>query len=240
MVEVFCRHGAPLSISSDNGKPFVSKIWKGVLQHWGIQERHTVPYRPAGQPVERHNATVKQTIVNYCSSHCNWDKRLPEVAFAMRTSESVVTGFTPAFLCYGRELRTPWADRQQISAEISASAPHALAAELNLYLQDALAMAREHQESAKAEQARHYNKHREPTTYKVGDLVLRDKHTLSNASTGFTAKLAPRRSGPYLITARVGQNNFKLKDPASRKYMGVANADQLMPYHPPWRPACTN
>lgn len=59
MIQVFCRHGTPVSISSDNGKPFVSRLWKGLLEHWGIQDRHTVPYRPAGQMVERHNGTIK-------------------------------------------------------------------------------------------------------------------------------------------------------------------------------------
>lgn len=62
MVDIFCRHGMPQSISSDNGQPFVSGLWKGVLKHWGIAERHTVPYRLEGQTVERRNATVKQGI----------------------------------------------------------------------------------------------------------------------------------------------------------------------------------
>lgn len=241
MVEVFCRHGTPSAISSDNGKPFVSKLWKGVLKHWGIDERHTVPYRPAGQPVERHNATVKQSIVNYCASPRDWDKRLPEVAFAMRTTESVVTGFTPAFLCYGRELRTPWAERQQLSSEhTSPSASHALAAELEIYLQDALEMAKQHQDHARELQQRQYNRTRRPFAFRAGDLVLRTAHPLSNARTGFTAKLAPRRLGPFVVTARVGQNTYALKDPLTGKQKGLANADQLATYHPPWKPSCTD
>lgn len=73
-----------------------------------MKECHTVPYRPAGEMVEHHNATVQQCITGYRRSHCDWDKGLPEVAFAMQTTESVVTGYTPAFLCYGRELVALW------------------------------------------------------------------------------------------------------------------------------------
>lgn len=169
MIEVFCRHGTPSAISSDNGKPFVSKLRKGVLKHWGIDEQHTMPYRPAGQPVEKHNAMVKQTIINYCEPHSDWDKRLPpEVAFAMRTTKSVVTGFTLAFLCYGRELRTPWAQRQQLSSEHTPpSAPHALAAELELYLRDALEMATQHQDHTRELQRRQYNRTSRPFAFKI-------------------------------------------------------------------------
>lgn len=201
MVEVFCRHGVPQSISSDNGKTFVSALWKGVLRHWGIVDRHTTPYRPSGQLVERHNATVKQAIMAYCEAHRDWDKRLPEIAFAMRTNESVVTGYTPAFLCYGRELRTPWDSTSAQDTDASSSAPHAFAAELDQRLQDALAFARAHQNKAQEIQRRQYNSTRQPGHFAVGDLVLKDLHTLSNASKGIAAKLAHKRSGPFTVTA---------------------------------------
>lgn len=174
-------------------------------------------------------------------THRDWDKMLPEVAFAMRTAESVVTGYTPAFLCYGRELRTPWDHRQQLTCEeVPSSAPHRLAVELDMYLQDALHVAREYQCAARENQARQYNRRRQPTTFKVGDLVLRDTHPLSKASTGFTAKLAPRRTGPFRITAQVGRNTYSLQHPDTRRKQGLANADQLTPYYPAWTPSCTD
>lgn len=231
MVDIFCRHGVPQSISSDNGQPFVSRLWKGVLKHWGIAERHTVPYRPAGQTVERHNATVKQAIAAYCGTHRDWDRRLPEVAFAMRTSESVVTGYTPAFLCYGRELRTPWEFRPQEHSKPQPSTSHVFTAELSQHLKDALDFARDHQRKAQETQQRHYNRRRQQCEFAVGDFVLRDSHTLSNASRGITAKLAPRRSGPFAIAARVGENVYRLKDPTTGRRCGLANVDQLVRYY---------
>lgn len=92
MVDVFSRHGFPESISSDNGRVFISKICKGVLQRMRIKDRHTVPSRPSGQLVERHNAADKQCIMAYFTSHRDWDKCNPEIAFAMRTSQSGMTG----------------------------------------------------------------------------------------------------------------------------------------------------
>lgn len=105
--EYFCRFGFPLYVSSDNGKQFISRIWNSVMKRAGIQTRHTVPYRPCGQQVERHNGTLKTALRCFCRDHTTWDMYLHAIGFAMRTSVSEATGMTPAFLTYGRELRNP-------------------------------------------------------------------------------------------------------------------------------------
>lgn len=232
MVQVFCRHGTPAAISSDNGKPFVSTVWRGLLEHWGIRDRHTVPYRPAGQMVERHNGTVKECLRAYCSNHRDWDRHIPEIAFAMRTAESVVTGYTPAFLCYGRELRTPWEQpAAKDDTEPAETASHAFAAEVTRCLQEALEETRGHQQTARQAQKTYYDRHRRPTTVQQGDLVLLDSHTLSDAAKGITAKLAPRRTGPFRVVRCLGGNDFVLKDATTGRHRGVAHADQLTHYH---------
>ncbi|KAL1486633.1 hypothetical protein MTO96_046866 [Rhipicephalus appendiculatus] len=167
MIQVFCRHGTPVSISSDNGKRFVSRLWKGLLEHWGIQDRHTVPYRPAGQMVERHNGTIKQCLRAYCSNHKDWDQHIPEIALAMRTAESVVTGYTPAFLCYGRELRTPWTQAEaKDDAEPPATAYRAFATEVSKCLQEVLDFSRAHQDHMWRAQKTSYDRHRRPLQYR--------------------------------------------------------------------------
>lgn len=152
----------------------------------------------------------------------------------MRTAESVVTGYTPALLCYGRELRTPWepaGDKED--TEPPAAAHHALAAELQQCLGEALNYAKKHQAAAWQAQKSSYDRHRQATTIKEGDLVLLDTHTLSNAAKGVSAKLAPRRIGPYRVVKQVAENDFILGDPATRRRRTIAHADQLVLYHKP-------
>lgn len=234
MLQVFCRHGTPVAITSDNGKPFVSTLWRNLLKHWGIRDRHTVPYRPAGQMVERHNGTIKQCLRAYCTNHKDWDRHIPEISLAMRTAESVVTGYTPALLCYGRELRTPWepaGDKED--TEPPEAAHHALVAELQQCLGEALKYTKKHQAAAWQTQRSTYDRHRQSTTIREGDLVLLDTHTLSNAAKGVSAKLAPRRGGPYRVVRQVGENDFILGDPVTRRRRTIAHADQLVLYHEP-------
>lgn len=240
MHEVFCRHGVPTAISSDNGKPFVSRLWKSLLRQWGISERHTVPYRPAGQMVERHNGTVKQCLRAYCNDHKGWDLHIPEIAFAMRTAVSAATGYTPALLCYGRELKTMWQPAEEKhDVEPAASAPHTFAAELQNHLAQVLDGARQHQQRAWNTQQHYYNRRRRATTLKEGDLVLRDVHVLSDAARGISSKLAPRRTGPFRIHQRLGAGTFKLTHPSTGRACGTAHVDQLLKYHPPWSAAAS-
>ncbi|XP_064479232.1 uncharacterized protein LOC135392452 [Ornithodoros turicata] len=179
------------------------------MKQWGVLDRHAVPYRPAGQVVERHNAVVKQSIMVYCHNHRDWDKHLQEIAFAMRTSESTVTGYTPAFRCYERELRTSWTPSPGHRTGERVSAPE-YGAELSQALQSALDFARSHQGQMRLLQEEQYNRSRQPIEFAVGDRVLRDCHILSNACKGIFGRLAPRRDGPYVISARVPSTSSKV------------------------------
>lgn len=117
MVDVSCRHGTLSATSSDNGKPFGSKLWKGVLKPMGIDERQNTP--------------VKHAIIIYCASHRDCDKRLPEVAFAMRTTERIVTGFSATKTKLGRprrDITTEDADHLSSRREIWCFATHTLSA----------------------------------------------------------------------------------------------------------------
>ncbi|KAL1445777.1 hypothetical protein MTO96_036767, partial [Rhipicephalus appendiculatus] len=129
--------------------------------------------------VERHNGTVKECLRAYCTNHKEWDSHIPEIAFALRTAESVVTGFTPAFLCYGRELRTSWEPPgTKDNVEPPAAAYHAFSEEVRQCLAQALEFTHTQQVAAQAKQKAHYDHHRRPVTLKPGDLVLLDSHTL--------------------------------------------------------------
>lgn len=57
---------------------------------------------------------------------------------------------------------------------------------------------------------------------------------LSYASQEISAKLAPRRSGPLQIIAQISTNDFFLAGLDSSARRGMAHADQLSLYLPPW------
>lgn len=233
MEEFMCRHGFPKAVSSDNGKQFVSKLWKGVMQRLNIKDRHTVPYRPCGQQVERHNGIMKTALKAYCTSHRHWAYHLPAIAFAMRTAVSEVTGYSPAFLAYGRHLRPPWGTDMLSSSTETTPSPtdtHEYAAALTSRLQTAIEWASSNIARAMAQTKKHYDRSRRQHDFKVGDLVLRNVHPLSSAPNQVTASLALRRNGPFRIIKAIGENTFELEDASTSKPAGKTNADQLHPW----------
>lgn len=130
----------------------------------------------------------------------------------MRTAESVATGYSPAFLRDGRELRTVCEPRQD--PKPPAAACHAFAAELTQHMQRALEFNRAHEEAATQSQKAYYDRRRRPKAFKIDDMVLRKKQTLSNASRGFSTKLSAMRAGPFWLVDQVGDSDFLLRDTA--------------------------
>ncbi len=77
------------------------------------------------------------------------------------------------------------------------------------------------------------DKYRSNYTYRVGDLVLRETHLLSDASRKFSAKLAPKREGPFEIAKMILENVALQKESNSDVELGTVHICQLAPYHPP-------
>ena len=68
--------------------------------------------------------------------------------------------------------------------------------------------------------------HFEP--YQLGDKVWLEGHNLT--TTHPTAKLAPRRYGPFLITRVISHTSYQLKLPSQWKIHNVFHATLLTPY----------
>jgi hypothetical protein len=66
------------------------------------------------------------------------------------------------------------------------------------------------------------------TPYVVGDRVWLDARHLNTSHP--TAKLAPKRHGPFLVTAAVSRTSYHLKLPPQWKIHNVFHASLLTPY----------
>ena len=72
-----------------------------LTQHFVIRHSKT----PQSNPTERFNRSIKTAIQAYLEkNYKEWDENLDDLQFAMNTSKHSSTGFTPAFLNFGRKL----------------------------------------------------------------------------------------------------------------------------------------
>ncbi|XP_045126531.1 protein NYNRIN-like [Portunus trituberculatus] len=107
--EFFARFGVPHELHSDQGREFESAVFRECCQLLGVKKTRTTPLRPQSDGmVERYNRTLGQELAKYCQEgQEDWDLKIPLLLLAYRSAEHEVTGYTPARLMCGRELRLP-------------------------------------------------------------------------------------------------------------------------------------
>ena len=105
----FGLFGAPAYLISDQGKAFTGHLITNLCELYGVQKLRTLPYHAQtnGQ-VEWMNQTIICMIgkLEQDKKAC-WSEHLLEMLSAYNGTCSVVTGYSPYFLLFGRKARMP-------------------------------------------------------------------------------------------------------------------------------------
>jgi transposase InsO family protein len=109
MSHFFTYYGAPKQLLSDRGPEFESELFKELMHWMEIKKFRTSPYKASTNAAcEVFHCTLNSMlgkVVKECQRY--WDKRLPQVMAAYRTSPHSSTGFSPNGLFLGRGTRMP-------------------------------------------------------------------------------------------------------------------------------------
>jgi len=222
--QVCCRWGVPRVILSDNGTQFTSSHYSEWCKFLGIKPFYISAYHPQANQTERYNQTLKSMIVATID-HCKqWDKHILELSFALRTAQNDSTGFSPAYLNTGREFRTPFDNKLEIP--LSSKEVQDMGRRISLIH----ALARDNLSVSQEKSLSYYNKKAKDRTFQVGDKVLLKTHFLSDASRGFTSKLAPRREGPFLVTEKLTDRTYDLTSVDSKQVVRKVHINELSPF----------
>ncbi|BHF73948.1 hypothetical protein SprV_0401703200 [Sparganum proliferum] len=205
------RYGAPTIIHSDRGTAFENHLLAELCPLLQIRKTRT-PYHPEGNGlVESTNRTIKRILYAFVDRESSdaWDEHLPQCMLAYRTAVHDSTGFSPALLQLGHELRFP-ADIHSplISAEPLNMGECTRALKERLVtayrvVSDNIRMAQQHQKTC-------YDQHLAWPEYHVDDSVLlfRPRPPLGTA-----AKFHRPWQGPYIIVYQPFPDTFVLRDP---------------------------
>jgi len=229
--EIFCRWGTPKNLLSDNATYFRSKNFENMCASWGVKHRYTTPYHPQGNITERVNRNIRAMLASYIGSrHNNWDLHLPAVSLALRTAISDTTGYSPAMLNLGRDLKLPF-DRHLEDEVNEFSSRSDFKSELIEKLISVYARARSSIEKAQKQQKHHYDKRHKRIQFQQGDLVLLRTHILSDKQKKITKKFACKWTGPYVITKCCSPLTYELSSLDKQTCIGTHNIQHLKPYH---------
>lgn len=171
-------------------------------------------------------------------NHRDWDVHIPELTFALNTSIHSSIGVSPAFLNMGRSPAPPskvvgppadpGIDPPETPETPETLGPWKTRLDRMTHLYD---LARKFMGESFARQAAYHDRGRSDKSFSLGDLVLRKNRVLSQAAVHFTAKLAPKFDGPYVIVNKISPTLYDLEGPNNNR-MNKIHIDDLRPFNP--------
>ena len=229
--EVISRWGCPLSIHSDQGRTYESKVFKELCRMLEIRKTRTSARNPRGNgQAERFNRTLLRMIKAYlCGEQTEWDLHLGCLAGAYRATPNESTRLTPNLLTMGREVRLP--------AELVFGSTNTYDGEdittygdyvdiLRARMQHAHEVARKHMSTAAKRSKELYDVKVAFHRYKEGDVVwcLMEVRTV-----GVSFKLEYTYEGPFLIKKKLSELDYVLQLDSTGKERPVHH-NKLKPY----------
>ena len=102
-------HGCPEVLISDNGMEFTPAHWEAYLKSMGIKHVRCTPQHPESNgKIERFHRTFKNMLSKAINNAPgDWEEHVGSVLFSHHISVSDVTHYSPFYLVYGRQPRTP-------------------------------------------------------------------------------------------------------------------------------------
>jgi hypothetical protein len=230
--EVFCRWGAPSSLLSDNGKQFVASLTRKMCKNWGVRQKFTSFYHPQCNITERVNKNIVAIIRTYVDrKHAKWDEFLPQVGMALRTAVSDTTGYSPAMLNFGREMKTLFDRRLEPDSEEEFESRIEYKNALIDKLEAVYVCARQNMEKAQAQQSKYYNLKHRKVTYKEGDLVCLRTHIQSDKLGKVMKKLAYKWEGPFVISKVCSPLTYSLIRKDTNEDVGTHSVKNLKKFY---------
>lgn len=224
---IFRHHGLPKVIISDRDPRFMSTFWQSLFKSLGTELRMSTAYHP--QTDGQSEVTIR-TLENFLRPYAEryphrWAEYLPTAEFAANNAVSASTGYTPAYMMYGRHPTVPQVlDLSENKTEMVEQMVERMTEELDI--------AKGFFVRAQHRMCRAANKKRREVLFEPGDQVMVRSEFIPLAS---LAKLSPklRRNfvGPFKVKKAISSVAYRLELPDHWLIHNVFHVSKLKRFH---------
>ena len=225
--EFICRFGTPVQIHTDQGRNFESNLFREVCRLLDIDKTRTTPFHPQSDGmVERFNRTLQAMLSKVVApDQRDWDKWLPYVMMAYRSSTHVTTKYSPSEMMLGRNTRLP-IDVLLPRPPDADDEGKTYADQLRDKMEKIHDLARHNVKAASDRQKANYDKRAIIRPHKAGDMVWLQNHATKK---GLSPKLRQHWIGPYKILNKLSDVTYRIKKEPIGKPK-VVHHNRLKPY----------
>lgn len=205
IIQIVSHWGSFRTFSSDRGTHFRNNLVSEVLHNLGIKQVLSTAYSPETQGfVERVNGILCNSLKNYLinNDQTRWSYFLPYVTLSYNCTPQTSTKQSPFYLMHGFEPFFP-IDCKIIPENL----PYNLQKSLT-ELQNVRKTLPSIIQKAQLTQKKYYDKTHRIINFSPGDKVMVKFPFLQ---IGKSPKLAPKYRGPFLITDKISDLNYKVK-----------------------------
>lgn len=224
--EIFYKYDTPEMLISDNGKQFVSDLFKTFLAEHKIRHFLVPFYHPQSNPVEATNKNIKTQLraeLLRRAEHIDWSGILPRAVMQLNTTPRMPTGQSPHLLMFGREKSSSGNEHRVITDQNDTTESNEREEALGI-IYDRVA---EEQRAAFERNKRQYNLRASVRKFNAGDLVYVKQNKQSNAADRYAQKLAPLKRPVYIRSKESNASDIYIVEDAHGKEVGRFHANQI-------------
>lgn len=107
--KIIFEYGALDKILTDQGRNFISEIFKNTCKLLKVEKIQTTAYHPESNgALERSHRTLAEYLRHYINAdQTDWDEWVPYAMFTYNTTPHTATGYTLFELMYGHQATLP-------------------------------------------------------------------------------------------------------------------------------------
>jgi hypothetical protein len=213
-----CRYGIPAELITDQGKEFTAQVCEKLWNKLDVIHSTTSPRHPqCNSQAEVVNKTIAKYLAAFVDeSTLDWEAYLAPLMFYYNTSYHRSIKTSPFFLTYGVEANLPKDFDIDYNSDIST--------DLMSRLQLARHLAKQNIEEQSRIAKEQYDKKVKQYIFQPKQEVLLDEYYFLNKN----QKLAPKYSGPHIITKLKGDCNVELL--LNNGKFAIVHVNRLKPY----------